>query len=79
MHPRLRRYIASQVKGTAQKMLSKHSLENLPVYVPERSMQESIVELAALSRRETVLLETLSSRRQALISTQLMQMAKGNR
>lgn len=72
-------YIASQVKGTAQKMLSKHSLENLPVDVPERSMQESIVELAALSRRETALLETLSAKRQTLISTQLMQMAKGDR
>lgn len=69
-------YIASRTKGTAQKMVSKNSLEGLPIDLPHLARQQAIVELAALLKREVTLLKTLSEKRQTLISTQLMQLAK---
>lgn len=70
-------YIHSCTEGTAQKMISKQSLGDLPVDLPNIERQALIVEIATLFRREAALLKTLSARRQALISTQLMQLAKG--
>ncbi|WPJ97775.1 restriction endonuclease subunit S [Coraliomargarita algicola] len=70
-------YLASRIKGTAQKMVSKNSLEGLPVDLPDLPTQQVIVDMAALLQRELTLLEALSERRRALISTQLMQLAKG--
>lgn len=70
-------YLASRIKGTAQKMVSKNSLEGLPVELPDLPTQQAIVDMAALLQRELTLLDALSERRQALISTQLMQLAKG--
>ncbi|TVP76411.1 MAG: restriction endonuclease subunit S [Puniceicoccaceae bacterium] len=72
-------YLGSRIKGTAQKMISKNSLEGLPIDLPDLATQQAIVELDALLKRELSLLNTLSAKREALISTQLMQMAKGDR
>lgn len=69
-------YFASRVKGTAQKMISKHSLANLPLSVPPLEVQQAIVEIAALANRETTLLKTLAAKRQAVITSQLMQLAE---
>ncbi len=69
-------YLASRIKGTAQKMVSKNSLEGLPVDLPDLPTQQAIVDMAALLQRELTLLEALSERRRALISTRLMQLAK---
>lgn len=72
-------FLGSRIKGTAQKMLSKNSLEALPVELPSLATQQAIVAIDALLKRERTLLEALSAKRQILISTQLMQLAKGNR
>jgi restriction endonuclease S subunit len=71
-------YLASRIKGTAQKMVSKNSLEGLPVDLPDLPTQQAIVDMSALLQRELTLLKAVSERRQALISTQLMQLAKGD-
>jgi restriction endonuclease S subunit len=71
-------YLGSRTKGTAQKMVSKNSLEGLPIDLPDLPTQQAIVDLASLLQREVTLLKTLSGKRQALISTQLIQLAKGD-
>ena len=71
-------YLGSRTKGTAQKMVSKNSLQGVPIDLPDLAVQRAIVDLASLLNREVTLLNALAERRQALISTQLIQLAKGN-
>lgn len=70
-------YLASRARGSAQKMISKQSLEQLEVVLPSLTTQQHIIELARLGVREQFLLRTLADRREQYISNLLMQVAKG--
>ncbi len=70
-------FLASRAKGTVQKMISKQTIEDLEVSLPPLEQQKNIVELASLSAREQIILNTLAEKRKQYISTILMQFAKG--
>ena len=70
-------FLTSRAKGTVQKMISKHAVEELVIALPSIEQQLSIVELAALSAREQFLLDALAMKREQYISAVLMKIAKG--
>lgn len=70
-------FLTSRAKGTVQKMISKQTIEDLEVSLPPLEQQKNIVELASLSAREQIILNTLTEKRKQYISTILMQYAKG--
>lgn len=70
-------FLTSRAKGTVQKMISKQAVENLEVSLPPLEQQKNIIELASLSAREQIILNTLAEKRKQYISTILMQFAKG--
>ncbi len=56
-------YLASRMKGTLQKMISKQALNELQVVVPGIEKQKQIVELAMLASKEQQLLFALAEKR----------------
>ncbi len=62
---------------SGQKIISKQAIENLEVSLPPLEQQRNIVELASLSAREQIILNTLAKKRKQYISTILLQFAKG--
>lgn len=71
-------FLSSRAKGTVQKMISKHAVEELEVVLPSLEQQRSIVEIANLSAREQFLLNALSIKREQHIGAVLMKAAKGD-
>lgn len=71
-------FFASQATGTAQRMIGKEVIEDLDVFLPPLSKQKAIVQLVALSERETSLLSVISEKKAQYVSTLLMQVAKGD-
>jgi hypothetical protein len=70
-------YFTSCAEGTALKMISKQSLENLEVYVPSIAKQQLVVEMASLAAEEQRILNTLAEKRNQYISSKLLQLAQG--
>ncbi|WP_407354726.1 restriction endonuclease subunit S [Methanolobus sp. WCC5] len=70
------RYLTSVQAGTSVNMIRSTQLEQMPVHLPSLKMQKSIVELAALSAREQMILSALAEKRERYISTLLVQLAK---
>jgi hypothetical protein len=70
-------FLTSHAKGTAQKMISKETLEGLEVFVPPLERQRTIVEITALAEKEQHILEKLAERRHQFISTHLIRLAQG--
>lgn len=70
-------YLTSCAAGTALKMISKLSLENLEVLVPSLQRQQAIVELASLSEQEQTILKTLTEKRSQFIAGKLLNIAEG--
>jgi restriction endonuclease S subunit len=70
-------YFASCAEGTALKMISKQSLENLEVLVPSVARQRLIVELAALADEEQRILNKLADKRYQYVSATLLKMTQG--
>lgn len=70
-------YLASCAEGTALKMISKQSLENLEVFVPSIARQQLVVEMASLAAEEQRILKTLTEKRNQYISSKLLQLAQG--
>jgi hypothetical protein len=75
--PEAQRFLASRQEGSSVNMISRAELEDLPVWIPPLEKQHHIVELAALSARESKLLQTLAQKREQYFSTLLMRVAKG--
>lgn len=75
--PPAQSYLASHAKGTAQRMISKETLDGLEVFVPPLERQRTIVEIAALAEQEQQILEKLAARRHQFISTHLICLAQG--
>ncbi|MDD2270695.1 MAG: restriction endonuclease subunit S [Desulfuromonadaceae bacterium] len=75
--PPARSYLASCAEGTALKMISKQSLENLELFVPSLVRQRLVVEMAALAAEEQRILKALAEKRNTSISSTLLRVAQG--
>ncbi len=71
-------YLTSCAAGTALKMISKQSLENLEVDIPSVAQQRLIVELAALAEEEQRIMKKLAEKRTQYISKTLLQLTQGD-
>ena len=72
-----RSYLTSCAEGTALKMISKQSLENLELFVPSIARQRLVVEMASLSAEEQRILKLLAEKRNQYISSTLLQLTQG--
>lgn len=70
-------FFTSQAKGTTQRMISKAVLEGLEVYVPPVNLQKAIIDIAALSEEEQLIMKNLADKRRQYISTELIRLAQG--
>ncbi len=70
--------LLAQAKGTAVKMISKASLEQLLITIPSLTDQQRIVEISQLVVQEANLMKKLMERRRGLIEGMLMQKAQGS-
>ena len=76
--PPAQAFLATHIKGTAQKMISKDALENLEVFMPSQERQRTILEVAALAEQEQNLMKKLAEKRKQYLSARLIEMAKGD-
>ncbi len=65
-------YIASNSRGTAQKMVSQKAIEDIEISVPAIETQRRIVELAELGQKEIEILESIVLKRKQLNSKTLL-------
>lgn len=72
--PSSQSYLASRVKGTMVKMVSKQGLEDLEVNLPSLERQKKIADFFSLSMREQQLLEEIKNRKAIYAQGILMQM-----
>ena len=70
--PRSQSYFDAEAQGTSMRMISKSTLDDLDVVIPEVSIQQKIVEVAGLASRERELLSSLANKRARLISASLL-------
>ncbi len=73
--PGAQRQLDAEAQGTSLRMISKSSLENIEVPVPDRKTQALIVLVGQLAARETSLLHELAERRHNLSSLILADLA----
>jgi restriction endonuclease S subunit len=71
-------FLKSRSMGSLQKMVSKKTIEELEVVLPDLKRQKQIVELASLVAKEKELLHVIAEKREHLITKKLLQVAKGN-
>lgn len=72
-------YLACRQEGTAQKKISKHALEEMPIQLPALQTQQKIVDLSTLARHEHQLRYMLADKRERYLQGVLMQMASEDR
>lgn len=72
-------FLASRVGGTAQKMITKDTLEHLEVFLPPLESQQIIVKLARLAEEEQWIMKKLAERRGQYIAATLLQLAEGEK
>ena len=75
--PDSQKKLASNAKGTAQKMISKDDLGQLEISLPAIEHQHKIVEISMLEEKEQRLSSLITSKKAVLISKKLMKYAKG--
>lgn len=75
--PPAQAFLTRRAVGTAQRMISIETMEQLEVAVPSLSKQKTIIKLAALAEQEYNLMHRLADKRRQYVSTILMQFAEG--
>ena len=70
------RHFDEGAQGATMKMISKRSIETLPVPIPDLRTQSAIVELHALANEEGRLLTLLADKRRALVNSVLLDQAR---
>jgi hypothetical protein len=70
-------YLTSCSEGTALKMISKQSLENLEIFVPSIARQRLVIEMASLAAEEQRIMKSLAEKRHHFISATLLNLAQG--
>ncbi len=73
------RQLDAEAQGTSLRMISKTSLENIEVSVPDLKTQALIVQVGRLAARETSLLHELADKRHTLSSIILADLANAAR
>ena len=73
--PAVQAQLAAHAEGTSVRMISAEALKALDVPLPTRSMQERIVQAAALAEQEQALMARIAIQRERLITHILMQHA----
>ncbi|MFA7585741.1 MAG: hypothetical protein WCY11_06025 [Novosphingobium sp.] len=77
--PDAQRQMDAEAQGTSLRMISKSSLENIEVPVPDIKTQVLIVQVGQLAARETALLHELADKRHTLSSLILADLANAAR
>lgn len=77
--PDAQRQLDAEAQGTSLRMISKTSLENIEVPVPDLKTQALIVQVANLAARETTLLQELAGKRHTLSNLILADLANAAR
>lgn len=75
--PRSQSYFDAEAQGTSMRMISKSTLDDLDVVIPEVFVQRKIVEVAGLASRERALLSSLADMRARLVTASLMNIVEG--
>jgi len=75
--PPAQTHIARGARGTNLRMVPRKVLDELPVALPDIATQQRIVEVAALSERESELLDRIARKRQDLTRLALLERAGG--
>ena len=70
------RHFEENAQGTSLRMVSRSSLDTLPLAVPSLEMQQSILRIDALAERERELAQQLTHARRELICRLLVEQAK---
>jgi hypothetical protein len=76
--PKAQEYLRSRQEGTHGGMISKKTLEELPIDIPPLEVQKIILEIAELSVREANLLGALAEKRRHYILDLMMRLAVGS-
>ncbi len=71
-------FFKKRIKGTAQKMINKQSIEELEIEIPSLEQQHKILKIAQLAEREQKLLMNLRIKKNEYISTILLNSIKEN-
>lgn len=75
-HPKTQRFFDSVARGTKLRMVSRASLEQLDLDIPDLETQKKIVAIDALAERERVLSARIAGMRKELTSRILGEYAK---
>jgi hypothetical protein len=75
--PPAQRQLGGEAQGTSLRMVSRSSLENLAIPVPDLLTQQRILQIAALAQRERELTQQLTSKHHELIDRLLIERAQG--
>ncbi len=70
--PRSQFYFDAEAQGTSMRMISKSTLDDLDLVIPEVSIQQKIVEVAGLASRESELLSKLADIRARIVAASLL-------
>jgi restriction endonuclease S subunit len=70
-------YLEMIAEGSAQKMVSKENLLELPIEIPSVATQKKIVEIAGLLARERLLMGTIAEKREKVIGVNLARIIEG--
>jgi len=70
-------FFTSQAKGTAQRMITKETLERLEIFLPPLDRQKAIVAMASLAEEEQTIMRKLADKRRQYISAALIRLAQG--
>lgn len=76
--PTAQRYLEKNLKGSYIPMIGKDDFQNLLIEIPSRSLQETLIELDALQKREKALLYKLADKREHLVQAISMKAIKTN-
>ncbi len=74
--PKSQSYFDAKAQGVSMRMISKSTLDDLNVVIPDVHIQQKIVEIAELSSRESQLLSELAEMRARVVSASLTDMAE---
>jgi Type I restriction modification DNA specificity domain len=69
--PQSQHWLKSHAEGSGVKMISKKTLEMMPIEVPPLELQEKIVRIHALSMKEQKLMSKIKEKRKKVISETL--------
>jgi restriction endonuclease S subunit len=71
-HPKIHSLLKNQATGTSMPSISKSVIQNLEISIPSIEVQQSILNLAALQKKEALLRNKITILREKLIIQQIM-------